>query len=97
VVPTGSGRTARLVSAFRPKVPVLAVSSRVETVRRMNLLFGVSAVRADPWESLRRLLDDSAELARDRGYAKSGDLIAVTAGLPSQELGTNLFEVHRVP
>ena len=97
VVPTASGRTARLVSAYRPKVPVLAVSSRVETVRRMNLLFGVSAVRADPWESLRRLLDDSAQLARDRGYAESGDLIAVTAGLPSQELGTNLFEVHRVP
>ena len=97
VVPTGSGRTPRLVSAFRPRVPVLAVSSRLETVRRMNLLFGTSAVRADPWESLRLLLDDCADLAREGGYAESGDLIAVTAGLPSQALGTNLFEVHRVP
>src|SRR5262245_16535068 len=97
VVPTGSGRTPRLVSAYRPRVPVLAVSSQTETVRRMNLLFGVHAVRADPWQSLRQLLDDSAELARERGLAASGDLIAVTAGLPSQELGTNLFEVHRVP
>lgn len=97
VVPTGSGRTPRLVSAYRPRVPVLAVSSRLETVRRMNLLFGVRAVQADPWESLRQLLDDSAELAREQGIAESGDLIAVTAGLPSQELGTNLFEVHRVP
>jgi pyruvate kinase len=97
VVPTGSGRTPRLVSAHRPRVPVLAVSSSISTVRRMNLLFGVRAVQADPWESLRQLLDDCAELARERGIAKSGDLIAVTAGLPSQELGTNLFEVHRVP
>ncbi|MDP9228056.1 MAG: pyruvate kinase [Actinomycetota bacterium] len=97
VVPTGSGRTARLVSAYRPKVPVLAVSASIETVRRMNLLFGVHAVQAEPWESLRRLLDDCARLARESGYASSGDLIAVTAGLPSQELGTNLFEVHRVP
>jgi hypothetical protein len=29
--------------------------------------------------------------------ASSGDLVAVTAGLPAQELGTNLFEIHRVP
>ena len=97
VVPTGSGRTPRLVSAHRPQVPVLAVSSSIATVRRMNLLFGVRAVQAEPWESLRQLLDDCAALARDRGYASSGDLIAITAGLPSQQLGTNLFEVHRVP
>ena len=97
VVPTGSGRTPRLVSAFRPRVPVLAVSSSLATVRRMNLLFGMRAVQAEPWESLRQLLDDCAELAKEGGLAKSGDLIAVTAGLPSQELGTNLFEVHRVP
>ena len=97
VVPTGSGRTPRLVSAHRPRVPVLAVSSSLATVRRMNLLFGMRAVQAEPWESLRQLLDDCAELAKDGGWAKSGDLIAVTAGLPSQELGTNLFEVHRVP
>ena len=96
VVPTGSGRTARLVSAHRPNVPVLAVSHRPETVRRVNLLFGVRAIQAPPWESLRELLDDCALFARDNGYAASGDLIAVTAGLPSQELGTNLFEVHRV-
>jgi pyruvate kinase len=36
-------------------------------------------------------------MARERGIAASGDLIAITAGLPAQELGTNLFEVHRVP
>ena len=97
VVPTRSGRTARLVSAHRPRVPVLAVTPRLSTVRRMQLLFGVSAVLAEDWESLRQLLDDCARLARESGVASSGDLIAVTAGLPEQELGTNLFEVHRVP
>jgi pyruvate kinase len=97
VVPTGSGRTARLVSAFRPRTPVLAVSSNPATVRRMNLLFGVSAAIAEPWTRLRQLLDECALLAREHGVAKSGDLIAITAGLPELELGTNLFEVHRVP
>jgi pyruvate kinase len=97
VVPTTSGRTARLVSAYRPRVPVLAVSARIETVRRMNLLFGVSAVQAEDWTSLRRLLGDCAALAREQGLASSGDLIAVTAGLPAQGMGTNLFEIHEVP
>jgi len=97
VVPTRSGRTARLVSAHRPQVPVLAVTPRIETVRRMNLLFGVRCVIAEDWTSLRALLDDCARLAREAGAARSGDLIGITAGLPEQQLGTNLFEVHRVP
>src|SRR3954453_1991940 len=97
VVPTRSGRTARLVSAHRPRVPVLAVTPRIETVRRLNLLFGVQCVIAEDWTSLRALLDNCARLARDAGAAQSGDLIGITAGLPEQELGTNLFEVHRVP
>ena len=97
VVPTRSGRTARLLSAHRPRVPVLAVSPRNETVRRLNLLFGVQTALAEDWTSLRDLLGDCARLAREAGIAKSGDLIAITAGLPEQQLGTNLFEIHRVP
>ena len=97
VVPTTSGRTARLVSALRPEVPILAISQRRETVRRLNLLFGVRCALTEQWGELRDLLDDSAAIARKEGIAKPGELIAVTAGLPDQELGTNLFEIHRVP
>jgi pyruvate kinase len=97
VVPTMSGRTARLVSAHRPNIPVLALSPRVETVRRLNLLFGVTAVLSEHEPGIRGLLDDCATLAATHGVANPGDLIAITAGLPNQELGTNLFEVHRVP
>ena len=97
VVPTMSGRTARLVSALRPEVPILAISQRKETVRRLNLLFGVRCALTEHWGELRDLLDDSALIARQEGIAKPGELIAVTAGLPDQELGTNLFEIHRVP
>ncbi|HEX5713274.1 MAG TPA: pyruvate kinase [Solirubrobacterales bacterium] len=97
VVPTNSGRTARLVSAHRPDVPVLAVSPYKETVRRLNLLFGVTAVQSDFGTELRGLLGHCAGLAATYGMAEPGELVAVTAGLDGQELGTNLFEVHRVP
>jgi pyruvate kinase len=78
-------------------VPVLAISPRIDTVRRLNLLFGVTAVLSEQATDVRSQLDECAALAAKHGIARSGDLIAITAGLPEQELGTNLFEVHRVP
>jgi pyruvate kinase len=97
VVPTRSGRTARLVSAHRPRVPVLALSERPGTVRRLNLLFGVTPAAHGDAPILDELLTGCAERARELGLARSGDLIGITAGLAQQNLGTNLLEVHRVP
>jgi pyruvate kinase len=97
VVPTRSGRTARLVSAHRPRVPVVALSPRPETARRTNLLFGVVPMFNEEPETLEELLVECAERVKELGVAASGDLIGITAGIPGQKLGTNLFEVHRVP
>ena len=97
VVPTRSGRTARLVSAHHPRVPVLALSERPGTVRRLQLLFGVTSAHYHEQGTLDDLLEGCAISARDLGLAKSGDLIGITAGLVGQGLGTNLLEVHRVP
>jgi pyruvate kinase len=97
VVPTRSGRTARLVAEHRPEVPVLALSERIETVRRLNLLFGVTSAQYPDAPTLNELIAACAEQARELGVVKSGDLIGITAGLADQNLGTNLFEVHRVP
>ncbi len=96
VVPTRSGRTARLVSAYRPEVPIVAISPRKETVRRLNLLFGVRCYLHHEWGDLNELLVESGAIAREVGVASPGDLIVITAGLPEHELGTNVFEIHRV-
>jgi pyruvate kinase len=96
VVPTQSGRTARLVSAHRPSIPVLAISPRIQTVRRLQGLFGVSSVHHEGSAEFEGVLDDCAHLARERRLAFPGDLVVVIAGLPSQRLGTNLLEIHRV-
>jgi len=97
VVPTASGRTAAVVSAHRPRVPVLAVTHSRRTQRRLKLYFGVDPVLREQTIEIRDLLYESADDAVAHGAAKSGDLIAIIAGLTDLGLGTNLFEVHRVP
>jgi len=76
VVPTTSGRTARIVSAHRPNVPVLAISPRIETVRRLNLLSGVTAVLSEHETDIRGLLRRCAALASRHRVAEPGDLVA---------------------
>jgi pyruvate kinase len=97
VSPTNTGTTARLISAYRPKAPVLALSPRLEVVRRCQLLWGVHPrLHEEPLDTL-ALLDACAQVAVDAGFAERGDKIGITAGLPAGSAGgTNLFKVHTV-
>jgi len=97
VSPTRSGTTARLISAYRPKAPVLALSPRPEIVRRCALLWGVYGRLQDESDSTLELLDQCALAAVDAGFAHPGDQIGITAGLPPGKAGgTNLFKVHTI-
>jgi pyruvate kinase len=97
VSPTNSGATARLISAYRPRAPVLALSPRHDVVRRCRLLWGVHPqLHEEPLDTL-DLIDACAKAACRAGLAKAGDKIGITAGLPAGSAGgTNLFKVHTV-
>jgi pyruvate kinase len=97
VSPTNTGTTARLISAYRPKAPVLALSPRAEVVRRCQLMWGVHPqLHEEPLETL-DLIESCAEAAIRAGLARAGDKIGITAGLPAGSAGgTNLFKVHTV-
>ena len=97
VVPTMSGGTARVISAHRPKAPVLALSPRPEVVRRCCLLWGVRGELNQEPEGTTALIEACAAAARRCGFAGPGDKIGITAGLPAHRAGgTNLFKVHRL-
>jgi pyruvate kinase len=97
VVPTLTGRTAALMSAHRPKVPVLALSPRPDVVRRLSLHWGVRAMLNEEPSETFDLLEECSQAARDAGLASPGDRIGITAGLPAGKAGgTNLFKVHTV-
>jgi pyruvate kinase len=97
VSPTNTGTTARLISAYRPKAPVLALAPDLSVVRRCQLLWGVQArLHEEPMETL-QLIETCADAAVEAGLASPGDQIGITAGLPAGKSGgTNLFKVHTV-
>jgi pyruvate kinase len=66
-------------------------------VRRCKLLWGVHPRLHEEPMSTVELLEACADVARDGGFARPGDKIGITAGLPAGSAGgTNLFKVHDV-
>src|ERR1039457_1246225 len=97
VVPTLSGRSARLVSAHRPPVPIYALSPGKETVRRCSLMWGVQAASMRRHEITEALIADAARRVVELGWVKSGDRVGITAGLPSGKPGTtSLIQIQRI-
>ncbi len=88
VAPTLSGRSARLISAHRPDVPILALSPGRETVRRCSLMWGVQAASMRRHEVTEALIADAARRVVELGWVKPGERVAITAGLPSGRPGT---------
>ncbi len=88
VVPTLSGRSARLVSAHRPTVPIYALSPGRETVRRCGLMWGVRAASIPRHETTEALIADAARRVVELGWCQRGQRVGITAGLPSGRPGT---------
>jgi pyruvate kinase len=97
VVPTLSGRSARLVSAHRPDVPIYALSPDDETVRRCSLIWGVRAASMDRHEVTEELIVDAARRVVELGWCRPGQRVGITAGLPIGQSGsTSLFQVQQL-
>lgn len=97
ITSTSSGYTAKSVSSYRPKAPVIAAVSSEKIMRRLSLVWGVEAVLGSEVKSTDEMFERSVELAKNSGYVKTGDSVVITAGVPIGQVGTtNLIKVHLV-
>ncbi len=91
------GSTARRVARERPSVPILVLTPRVETARRLGLLWGCHAVTTRDVASFEEMVAKSKRIALRQGMAKAGDRVIVMAGVPFRTPGsTNVLHIVRI-
>lgn len=94
---TESGSSARLVSKYRPRAPIIAFSPNQETRRRLSLLWGVlprSIVRVHDIDQLAKAAEDRL---KEEHLVKRGDIVGIIAGTPLGTTGsTNLMRLVRI-
>ncbi len=92
---TMSGTTARMMSKYRPACPIIGCTSREKTMRFMCLSWGVIPVYLENMEDSGELFERAVDVALERGYVKSGEMVVISAGLPLGIQGTtNILKVE---
>ncbi len=94
---TTSGSTARRVARERPSVPLLVLTPKLETARRLGILWGVHAAHTRDVESFEEMVAKSKRMALRHRIAVAGDSVVVMAGVPFRTPGsTNVLHVVRL-
>jgi len=95
--PTRTGRTARLVSRFRPHAPIVALTTSERIQRELSLSFGVIPLKIRKGLSFDRLLEETKNSLKENGLVTEGDRVVFLAGSPHSEAGeTNLMLVEEI-
>lgn len=96
VAPTQTGSTARRVSMYRPRQPIIALCTDPVVARRLKLYRGVTPIMSRQAKTVDWLFEKADAAAQRLGIASSGDRIVVTSGTPGMKGTTNLIKVSIV-
>ena len=86
ITPSVSGATARVVSNLRPKQLILGVTPNERTLRRMSIYWGVKPIKSREFNTTDDICDGAIELAKVKQFAETGDVVVLTAGIPSMNV-----------
>lgn len=97
ITSTESGYTARMISKYRPKAPIIAVTPIEHVLRRLALVWGVVPSSGTPAETTDEMFDIAVKGGLNTGVVKLGDTVIITAGVPVGKSGTtNLIKIHHI-
>jgi pyruvate kinase len=96
VVATLSGHTARLVSAYRPELPIFASAQSDKLARQMNLSWGVTPFRVSYQRSLKMIIKNILKVLKKQKLSKTGDEIVMVAGDPPGVGVVNYVKVEKI-
>lgn len=82
ICPTYTGRTARQMSAFRPRIPLIATSNSERTIRNTCFYWGVQGVLTEEQSGLTKTCYDALHTVREAGYVNIDDIVVLVAGDP---------------
>lgn len=83
ITPTLSGATARVVSKFKPKADIIGVTPNEETLRKMQIYWGVLPIKSIEYHTTEDICNDAIDLVNAKQLVETGDIVVLTAGIPS--------------
>ena len=86
VTPSVSGATARVVSKFKPRADIIGVTPNEATLRRMQIYWGVRPYKSIEFNTTEDILTGAIELISAKQVVEPGDIIVLTAGIPSPNI-----------
>jgi pyruvate kinase len=82
VVCTHTGKTARMVSRFRPQVPIIGMTTEEKAFRQLALSWGVLPIKSEEYNSVDILFYFAKQAAKESGFVKKGETVVMTGGTP---------------
>lgn len=93
-----TGSIARLISSWRPRTPIIAISPRKDVIQRLGYSWGVYGMQNPLFYNTDILLQDIPQLLKSLGIVETGDTIVITAGIPINAMSpTNMIKINRIP
>ncbi len=91
---SSTGSTTLRAARERPKVPIIGLTPRMDTARRLALVWGVHSVQTEDCKDFREMVDTALRVACNEGFAEVGDALVITAGVPFGTPGaTNILRI----
>src|SRR5579875_126414 len=91
---TETGTTARLLSKYRPKPPIYALSSVPQVIHRMALLWGVRPILCPKAQTTEEMVDLAERVMQEGGFAGKQDILGIVAGTRTLSGSTNFLRLH---